>query len=179
MKVNIVDSDSENFEDIPEPCRYCLYWEFPRDCEKNLKKNIAEEMKKKWFEATLKSFRGCGKIIYVDGKATGYTQYAPSSYLPNANNYDLKPDKTAVFISCLYIPSENMRKKGLGTNLLKSIIKASKKQGIKALETFTRKGNSNNPSGPVEFYLKNGFRIAKDHQEFPLVRLELNKGDVN
>jgi hypothetical protein len=48
-----------------------------------------------------------------------------------------------------------------------------RKRGIKAVETFTRKRKANNPSGPVEFYLRNGFRIHKDDIVFPLVRLDL------
>jgi hypothetical protein len=41
------------------------------------------------------------------------------------------------------------------------------------METFARKGSSDNPSGPVEFYLVEGFRIFRDDKEFPLVRLDL------
>jgi hypothetical protein len=48
-----------------------------------------------------------------------------------------------------------------------------RKRGVKAVETFARKNNPNNPSGPVEFYLKNGFRVLRDDPEFPLMRLEL------
>jgi hypothetical protein len=46
-------------------------------------------------------------------------------------------------------------------------------RGFEAVETFARKNNPNNPSGPVEFYLKNGFRVLRDDPEFPLMKLEL------
>jgi len=58
--------------------------------------------------------------------------------------------------------------------LLESIILDLKKRGFKAIETFARKGASNNPSGPVKLYFKKGFRIKDEtNPEFPLVRLEL------
>lgn len=57
--------------------------------------------------------------------------------------------------------------------LLKTIIEDLMKRRFKAVETFAGRNNYDNPSGPVEFYLKNGFRIFKDDKEFPLVRLDL------
>jgi hypothetical protein len=41
------------------------------------------------------------------------------------------------------------------------------------LETLAGKNTDNNTSGPVEFYLNNGFSIYKDAKESPLMRLEL------
>lgn len=41
------------------------------------------------------------------------------------------------------------------------------------METFARKGNAENPSGPVEFYLRHGFTVQRDDPEFPLLRLDL------
>jgi len=63
--------------------------------------------------------------------------------------------------------------RGLGSLLLQSIIKDLKARELKALETFARKNNPSNPSGPMKFYLKNGFRVFRDDPEFPLMRLEL------
>ncbi|MEM2057748.1 MAG: GNAT family N-acetyltransferase, partial [Thermoproteota archaeon] len=79
----------------------------------------------------------------------------------------------AVLISCLFIAEKEYRGRGLGKLLLESIIEDLRKRGFKAVETFARRNNSNNPSGPVEFYLKNGFRVLREDPEFPLMRLEL------
>ena len=58
--------------------------------------------------------------------------------------------------------------------LLDSIVADLKKQGFKVIETFTRRGSTNNPSGPVELYLKRGFYIKNEaNPDFPLVRLDL------
>lgn len=69
--------------------------------------------------------------------------------------------------------NKEFRGLGLGNQLLQSIIDDLRGRGIKAVETFARKGRAENPSGPVEFYLRNGFRIYKDDPQFPLIRLEL------
>jgi len=83
------------------------------------------------------------------------------------------PSGDAVLIPCFFIAQKKYRERGLGKQLLQSIIEDLRKRGFKAVETFARKNNPNNPSGPVEFYLKNGFRVLRDDPEFPLMRLEL------
>ena len=46
-------------------------------------------------------------------------------------------------------------------------------RGTGAVETFARRSSADNPSGPIEFYLKHGFAVQKDDSDFPLVRLKL------
>ena len=179
MEIKIVNLTDENLKDAPEweeppfSCKYCLWWEFPQECM-DLDKEKLLQKKLKWLKDTNKLFGNCGKILYVEGKAVGYAQYAPPKFLPRSTEYQAgPPSKDAVLISCLFIPHKEFRGLGLGSQLLQSIIDDLRSRRIKACETFARKGNSNNPSGPMEFYLKNGFRVYKDDKEFPLMRLEL------
>jgi len=184
MKVTIKDVTSQNLNDIPGYCKQCLYWEYPEDFErlKNTKdtSEIAKltEKKKKWFLQTLKEFGTCGKIVYHKNVPIGYAQYCPSIFLPQTGDYGYKNVGTiqegVVFLSCLIVIGEKMRNKGVGTKLLESIIEDLKKQSFKAMETFARRNSSDNPSGPVELYLKKGFHVKDDtNSEFPLVRLDL------
>ena len=180
-KFEIVDLTMENLKDAPEwgshpfSCKYCIYWEYPEECIDPAKEKKEDMLRKKliWLENTQSIFGNCGKLLYVNGKPAGFAQYAPPKFLPNSANYPSQPNEDVVFISCLFIPQKEFRGSGLGRQILHSIIEELRKKGIKAIETFARKGNPENPSGPVEFYLRNGFRIYKDDKEFPLMRLEL------
>lgn len=183
MKVVIRDLTEENLKDAPKwsqhpfSCKYCLYWEYPEECIDPTKENREEVFKKKleWLRKTRGDFGNCGKILYVDGVAAGYTQYAPPDFLPHSFSYPSgPPSQNAVLISCLFIPKEDFRGLGLGSLLLGNILDELKKREIGAVETFARRGKPDNPSGPVEFYLKNGFRVHKNSSEFPLMRLELS-----
>lgn len=181
MKVVIRDLTEENLKDTPKftghpfSCKYCVYWEYPEEFDQA--KKVGEELLEKkleWFKKTRGDFGNCGKILYVDGNAAGYAQYAPPEFLPNSFSYPSgPPSQNAVLISCLFIPGKDFRGLGLGSLLLKTILDELKKREFGAVETFARSGKANNPSGPVEFYLKNGFRIHKNSSEFPLMRLEL------
>ncbi|RLI38377.1 hypothetical protein DRO64_11745, partial [Candidatus Bathyarchaeota archaeon] len=58
--------------------------------------------------------------------------------------------------------------------LLKSIIFDMKARGLSGIETVARKDSANNPSGPLKFYLKNGFEIKRElNQNFVLTILDL------
>jgi GNAT superfamily N-acetyltransferase len=182
--VQIEDITEANLKDIPASCRGCVYWEFPEEFEKTKTEKIEaqklelEEKKREWFVQTMKDFGTCGKIVYHEGKPVAFAQFAPSVRLPSINAYESKPvgkmEEGVVFLSCLYIADKTLRRRGLGEALLQNIIDDLKRRGFKAVETFARRGDSNNPSGPLEFYIKNGFTFKdKTNPDRPLMRLFL------
>lgn len=180
MRIEIADLTEDNLRDAPEwdsspySCKYCIYWEFLEECADLSEKKENLQKKSGWLQNVNRVFGACGKIVYVDGTPVGYTQYAPPALLPGSAHYPSgPPDKDAVLISCLFIPQKKYRHMGLGSQLLSNIINDLRKKGVKAVETFARKGNPNNPSGPAEFYIKNGFAIHKDDTEYPLMKLVL------
>ncbi len=181
MKVSIKDITPQNVKDIPEPCRTCLYWEAlgGKQPSQTEKARYVEE-KAAWFLKMLHAFGSCGKILYVDGKPVGYAQYSTAEGLPNAREYGAEKLGTAeenvAFISCLYIADASLRGKGLGEKLLNEVIADLKRRGFKAVETFARRSWANNPSGPIEFYLRRGFKVKeelKTDPDFALMRLDL------
>lgn len=182
MKVSIKYVTQENIKEIPEPCRACLYWENPASEQSRqlpLKEKVMHEAEKAaWFLKTLKEFGNCGKILYVNNKPIGFTQYSVSSRLPNTQKYGVgklgTAEESVAFISCLYISDKSFRGKGLGERLLNEVVIDLKKRGFKAIETFARRNSANNPSGPIELYMKKGFRVKEEvDSDFSLVRLDL------
>lgn len=182
VEVEVVDIREDNLQDIPETCRGCVYWEFPeefKDGEARVQRRSEfEDKKRKWFIQTLQEFGTCGKIVYHKGKPVGYAQYAPSKRLLKVNEYQSKPagkiEEGVVFLSCLYISDEHLRGTGLGERLLGIIIDDLRRRGFKTIETFARRSDANNPSGPMVFYIKNGFHIKdKTDTEYPLMTLYL------
>lgn len=183
MNLEIVDLTEENLIVAPEwdnhpfSCKYCIYWEYPEECVDPATEQKQEMLTKKlsWLQTVTKEFGTCAKLVYGDREPIGYAQYAPAHYLPRSASYTSgPPSDDAVLISCLFIPRAELRRLGVGSQLLHSIIRELKKEKKKkAIETFARRGGSDNPSGPLEFYLRNEFRIHRDDEEFPLMRLDL------
>ncbi len=181
-EINIEDIKESNLRDIPEPCRGCVYWEFPEAFEEGekdrSKRRELEAKKMDWFKQTVKEFGTCGKIVYHNGEPIAYAQYASSERLPRISKYESKPagklEEGVVFLSCLFVADEGMRRRGIGKLLLQNIIEDLRKRGFNAIETFACRDRADNPSGPMIFYVRNGFHIKdKSDPEFPLMRFYL------
>jgi ribosomal protein S18 acetylase RimI-like enzyme len=171
LKIEKVDKD--NFKDVPSPCRHCLYWQagVPFDEKKKLE---MEREKREWLNKVIREFGNCAFTAYFSGVPIGFIQYAPPNFFPQVKEYASgPPSEDAVFLACLYITKKESRRKGLGTAMLKELLAELKQRKIKAVETFARKNSENNPSGPLELYLKHNFKIKNDEDDFPLVRFEL------
>ncbi|MGD8506668.1 MAG: GNAT family N-acetyltransferase [Candidatus Bathyarchaeota archaeon] len=183
METTIKDVTESSLNDIPETCSCCIYWSFPEELERmklalSQRKQELRAKKSLWILQTLREFGNCGKILYYDDVPAGYAEYGPSNRFPQIKEYKSQPigkiEDGVVFLSCLYIADKNLRGKGLGEKLLDSVIADLKGQGFKAIETYGRRGSSENPSGPVELYLKKGFHMKSEvNPEFPIVRLSL------
>jgi ribosomal protein S18 acetylase RimI-like enzyme len=107
-----------------------------------------------------------------------YAQFAPRNLLPQTENYGSsllgRVEDEIIFLSCLFISKPEYREMGLGSKVLESVISTLKLRGFKKIETIAREGSQNNPSGPVEFYLKHGFQIKeKLAQNFALMSLKI------
>ncbi len=171
FKIEKVNRD--HFEDIPTPCKFCLYWQTTDDFGEEMLKPEMAQGKQKWFNKVTEEFGNCIKIGFLDGNPIGFVQYAPAKFFPRVKEYPSgPPSEDAVFISCLYIINKGERDKGFGKAMLDDLIAESKERRSKAFETFARKGSADNPSGPLKLYLNRNFRIKAEKDDFPLIRLE-------
>ncbi len=184
MNIQTAPLTGDNLAEAPEwdahpwSCKHCLYWEYPELLVDPGKENRAANLEKKlaWLRRVRTEFGDCGRLLYADGQAVGYAQYAPPRFLPNIRNYPAGPvSDDAVFLACLFFPCRLHRGRGWGSLLLRSILEDLQSRGVRAVETFARAENAENPSGPVGFYLRHGFEVLRDDPEFPLLRLNLSR----
>lgn len=172
----IENLNPQNFKNIPDPCKCCLYWLTSGSLEKKASKMERKKKKREWLDKLTTQFGNCGFLAFVDGDPIGFAHFAPKKFFPRVKDYDSgPPSEDSVFLACLYIAEKEERGKGLGTAMLNRLIVELREKGIKGVETLARKSSQNNPSGPIELYLKAGFKIKTDGKDFPLMRLELQK----
>jgi GNAT superfamily N-acetyltransferase len=149
-------------------CVSCLRWEgISTDDDTERRRLKAESVHR-----AIKSWGEFGKIVSLDDQVLAFAQYAPAEFWPGIKCFgtDLVSDD-AVLLTCLNVQPP-ARGQGLGRILLQSIEAGLVKRKIKAIEVFTTRGEDH-PPGPIEFYLQNGFYIARDDPRYPLLRLEL------
>jgi GNAT superfamily N-acetyltransferase len=183
--VEVQPVNMENFKDLPRfrlfpySCMYCSFWE-QLNFDDDTPKEKAEETKRKWFTHVRRKFGNCGFIGYVDNKPVGFAQYAPPEFFPSISKYgNLIPSRDAVFLVCLYVPNRELRGKGIGTQMFEEVTSDLRSRSYGAVEAFARTSDTSSDSipdwytGPLEFFLKIGFRVEKKNGQIALVRKEL------
>ena len=174
--IRIENVSGSNYHDLPGAdfgldCKSCLYWEMEWGQSIHTVPE-PDAAKRQWFTASSALYGPCGKLAYDGDKVVGWAQYAPATCFPRAGGYHARPSSDAYLITCLAVAPQ-YRNQGVGTTLLSSIVEDLRERGVTAVETFAKKSDSNNPSGPVGLYLTQGFKVKADDPELPLLRLDI------
>lgn len=173
------DLRPDDVHDMFALCQGCIYWEMPRQFATSPTFGEMLRMKTEWLASHSRS-HPLGKIARENGDLLAFTQFGPPEFYPQRLTYDAGPiSKDAMLITCVFV-DPHCRCKGIASELLWLTEQVAGGLGYSALEAFARCGSCNNPAGPVELYLRSGFRVLRDHEDFPLVRkdVEVRKGPV-
>src|SRR5439155_6870500 len=82
MSRRLVNLTLDTLEDLPRPCRRCVYWELdPVAAERACAAGDPELEKEAWVSQTLLEWGSCGKLVYVDGLPAGFVMFAPPAYV--------------------------------------------------------------------------------------------------
>ena len=166
--------DTGNVTDLAGLCGGCVYWEFPRVFDERIPAEEALLMKAEWLRSHGAS-SSLGGIARLGSEACGFIQFGPPGLFPRRTEYESGPvSEDALFIPCLWVAPDH-RGRGVARDLLAQAGQEALRRGYAALESFARRGSSNNPSGPLDLYRSCGFEIVRDDSEFPLVRKTLTE----
>jgi GNAT superfamily N-acetyltransferase len=192
MSRRLVNLTLDTLEDLPRPCRLCVYWELdPVAAERACAAGDPGLEKEAWVSQTLLEWGSCGKLAYVDGMPAGYVMFAPPAYVPRAMAFPTSPVSAdaALLMTAHVVPA--FAGGGLGRMLVQGVARDLTKRGIKAIEAFgdakfgepdeagrragsgagTRAGSG--CLAPADFFLSVGFKTVRPHPRYPRLRLEL------
>lgn len=162
MRVTIRDLSEKNLDD--HPC-------FKFGNEETI------QMTKEWLTKVYHKFGPCVKVAYVGNNPVAMVQYAPMDIFPHVS----KPDAhETIVVHCIYIADKRYKGKGIGKELMESLVRYLEKphpylgggrfRKVVALAGKNRPG----PAAPVEFFLKMGFTAAEQiTEEDVLMQIEL------
>lgn len=175
-----------NFKDNPywSGC-YCGFYDDPRP-EKDLVGLGASE-RKKMRSARILSNRATGFLAYLNNKVVGWCNAGPrASYGTLRHEPDPVEDpmESVGAILCFVIASNN-RRSGIATELLRTACESFKRSGLQYVEGYprTRPASVENPYnipeehlnyyGPLQMYLKAGFKTHRQFEKYAVVRKTL------
>lgn len=177
MSRRVRELDVSVLDDVPEMCRACVFWEVsraPRGPRRDGR--LGREAKEAWWQATQLEWGIPGRVVYVDDVPVGYATFAPSAHFPRVRQYG-RPSEDALLLATLWIDPEH-RGQGLATMLLQSVLREVHKRGGRALEAYGARSASDLAAGcmiPETFLLARGFQVLWEHQDSPLLRLDLRQ----
>ncbi|MGB9721634.1 MAG: GNAT family N-acetyltransferase [bacterium] len=144
-------------ENIIDWCSVCVPLEKREDPDW---KNGMEE-KRIWALEMLQKWGPIAKIGYIDNIPAGMIQYKPS------------PEEGVVGIDCIYVHEKKYWRKGIGKNLLFSLIEDMKKpqkwfndKPANALVVWTFAGHSEGQLSAREFFTEYGFKKVGENPNF-------------
>src|SRR5438067_3707942 len=169
MSRRLVNLTLDTLEDLPRPCRLCVYWELdPVAAERACAAGDPGLEKEAWVSQTLLEWGSCGKLAYVDGMPAGYVMFAPPAYVPRSMAFPTSPvSADAALLMTAHILPE-FAGGGLGRMLVQGVAKDLTKRGIKAVEAFGDLAWAG-PSCvlPAEYLLAVGFKTVRPHPRYP------------
>jgi hypothetical protein len=177
----LVNLTLDTLEDLPRPCRQCVYWELdPVAAERACAAGDPGLEKEAWVSQTLLEWGSCGKLAYVDGMPAGYVMYAPPAYVPRSMAFPTSPVSADAVLLMTANVVTSFAGGGLGRMLVQGVARDLTKRGIKAIESFGDakfgEGDDSDAGGcvaPADFFLSVGFKTVRPHPRFPRLRLEL------
>lgn len=170
----IRDLTHTNVDDIPRPCRGCVFWEYaPADRALTLGAHDADFEKEAWASEISLVQGSAGKICYVDGAPAGYVLCGTQDMFHGADVFPLRISRDALFLAVMRIVPEYAGR-GVGKALVHAVLKEAKARGKKALEAYgDRNWRHEACILPATFLEQVGFRVKREHPRFPLYRLDL------
>ncbi len=174
-------------DDLPAPCRRCVFWELDQVAADRARRDGDPGFEKEaWVSAVLLEWGSCGRIAYVDDVPVGYLLYAPPAFVPRAAAFPTSPvSGDAVLLAGGGLLPEH-RGGGLARMLVQGAAKDLVRRGVRAVEAFGQAGAPGpgeavaplgpGPAGcvlPADFLLAVGFRTVRPHHRHPRLRLEL------
>ncbi len=185
MSRRLVNLTLDTLEDLPRPCRQCVYWELdPVAADRACAAGDPGLEKEAWVSQTLLEWGSCGKLLYVDGMSAGFVMYAPSAYVPRSMAFPTSPVSAdaVLLMTANVVPA--FAGGGLGRMLVQGVARDLTKRGIKAIEAFGdakygeadpagRSGDGSGCLAPADFFLSVGFKTVRPHPRYPRLRLEL------
>jgi GNAT superfamily N-acetyltransferase len=170
--IHFEDLHPQDTRDMFALCQGCIYWEMPREFATNPTFGEMLRLKTEWLKRHCRSHI-LGKVARESGGIMAFIQFGPPELYPQRTNYEAGPvSKDAMLITCVFV-GQHHRGAGLASELLWLAEEVASSMGYGAVESFARRGSSNNPAGPIELYLRCGFRILRGNEDFPLMRKDV------
>lgn len=164
-----------NLDDVPAPCRTCVFWELDPGAGRRAARTGDPGLEKEaWLSQVLLDWGTAGVVLYVDDRPAGYAVYAPAAYLPRIQAFPTAPVSPDAVVLAIGRVQPRYLGLGLGKVLVQAVAKDVLKRGFRAVEAFgDSRWDGPDCMWPTDFLRAVGFTVVRDHPRHPRLRLDL------
>jgi GNAT superfamily N-acetyltransferase len=148
-------------------------------CAERLVENYesrTKEQNRAFRSQLIQSAKANGLVAYRFGRVVGWCHAAPKTELLHIEGTS---DPAVGAIVC-FVVAPDQRRQGVATALLEAAVEHLRKRGMRAAEAYPWLGEIEAPRwaqsmyvGPLSMYVKAGFAIEEQHEDFAVVRKAL------
>jgi GNAT superfamily N-acetyltransferase len=174
MKPQIVDLDLDSLHRMPKSCFSSVFWELDEDEGADLDPFFHKE---EWFSSTLLEWGPCGKLLLDAEECLGFTQYAPATLFPRLRRFRTgRVSADAPYLSYCFVV-EGRRARRHGEQLVRAVARDCVERGYHGLEAIGDRHFDGGWVLPEAFLARCGFKVIREDERYPLMRLELRNAE--
>jgi GNAT superfamily N-acetyltransferase len=181
MARRLVTLTGDVVEQLPRPCRTCLYWERAEPPDRAAMGNgdadpvEALTRKQAWVSAQVHQTGPPGRLVLVDGTVAGYASFAPATELVRRGPTSPRTSSDALQLATVWVTPQ-LRGQGLGRLLVQAAIREALRLDLEAVEAYAdRRWRDRGCVLPVTWLLREGFVVHREAPRVPLLRLDVRR----
>jgi GNAT superfamily N-acetyltransferase len=175
MARRVVALTLDNLDQLPRPCRRCVFWELDPVAAGRAEDSGDPGLEKEaWLSQVLLEWGSCGRLAFIENVPAGYVLYAPPAMVPRSIMFPTSPvsPDAALLMTAHVLPETGGG--GVGRMLVQAVAKDLARRGVRAIEAFgDAKWDGPACVLPAQFLLSVGFKTVRPHHRWPRLRMDL------
>lgn len=166
---------ADSHDDLPDPCRSCMFWEAP-EAPRGGAGEEGRAAKEDWLRAVTADWGPPGRLITLDDEPVAFALLVPGPHAGRVQRLEHAPSRDALLLTTMWV-DERVRGAGLGRTMLQALLRDTYERGGRAVEAYGARGVTGVGRCVLSesFLRATGFSVLREDARMPLLRLDLRK----
>jgi len=182
MTRRLVPLHGDVVEELPQPCRECLFWELGGPCPARAG-SVARDAggddpltrKEAWASALAQDGRHAGRVVKVDDEVAAHAVFGPAEVFARRPALVPSPTPGSLLLATVWVQPQ-WRGLGLGRLLVQAALKEAIRLDLPAVEAYgDRRWHERECHLPATWLLHEGFEVHGEHPRTPLLRIDARR----
>lgn len=158
--------------DLAGPCTPCSFWQTVPHNGRGVEPDPIVLLRN-WTDTVVQEWGPPGRVVYVDDRPAGYVLLVPARHVPRLAAFPTSPSDPGTLMLLTACAGED---RGLRKALVHAAAKDALRRRVRSIEAIAARPQAlrRHPCVlEVDFLERLGFRVERDHPQYPRMRLDL------